>query len=430
MSGRFDALKQLINPWPLRAPGALARNSLRFLTWQILRAGCLGVYLILLTRILGATTYGALSGPLSLAVIFGTLSGGGASLMLLRDTAKDGASLSLAWSRLWSASMLLAPVCVALYAIVTRLLFGSSFSWQLLTMFAASEIILLPLVTAVALAFQGREQLGTAGAIMTLPALGRLFAVIGLAVAAPTQPLMIYPMLHLSAAVLATVTAVVLLMTRNPLTWRVSILPAAWWRDCLEQSSMYFVSSATTELDKSLVLRFGAAELAGHYTLGYRIMMMLTMPAQALAQAALPRAVRQIADRSHALPRLVASMGIATLGYSGLASLALWLGGTTIISWFGPDFGEIHTVILEFCALFTLYNLRLIPCILLQAAGQPVRRASIEAVALVVLCTLSAILVPRYGLRGAVLTAMASECWILVVSLVAIRPILRQSRIA
>lgn len=429
MSGRFDALKQLINPWSLRAPGALARNSLRFLTWQILRAGCLGAYLILLTRILGATTYGALSGPLSLAVIFGTLSGGGASLMLLRDTAKDGASLSLAWSRLWSASMLLSPVCVALYAVAAHILFGSSFSWRLLSMFAASEIILSPLVTAVATAFQARERLGMAGAIMTLPALGRLFAVVLLAVIAPTQPLTIYPMLHLVAVMVVTFAAIALLMTNTQLTWRISSLRSEWWRDCRGLSLMYFVAGAATDLDKSLVLRFGTAELAGHYTLGYRIIMMLAMPVLSLAQAALPRTVRQIADRSEALPRLVASMGLASLGYSCLASIALWFGGTTILGWFGPDFTEIHTVILEFCGLFTLYNLRLIPCILLHAAGQSMRRASIEAIALVVLCTLSAILIPLYGLRGAVLTAMASESWILVVSLAAIRPILRQSRI-
>lgn len=419
-------IKQLL----VRPPGALARNSFRFLTWQILRAGCLAAYLLLLTRILGATTYGALSGPLSLAAIFGTLSGGGAGLMLLRDTAKDSSDLALAWSRMWSAIMISTPICVTLYVVLTKILFGSTFPLRILLVLAASEIILLPVVAVVALAFQARERLGTAGAIMTLPALGRLIAVMLLAVAAPTQPLTTYLALHLGATAVVAGIAVALLMTRTPLTWRVTVLPLGWWRDCLGLSTMYFVTSAAVDLDKSLVLRNGTAEMAGHYNLGYRLAMILTLPVQALAQAALPRAVRQLEDRSREVIRLVVSLGVVTFLYSFFASITLWLCGATIIGWFGPGFSEVVTMIPAFCALLTLYNLRLIPCVILQAAGQPLRRAGIEAIALVLLCALSAILVPRYGLPGALMTAIASEFWIFAVALIAAaRTILSHSRI-
>lgn len=408
----------------------MARNSLRFLTWQILRTGCLAAYLFLLTRILGATTYGALSGPLSLAAIFGTLSGGGAGLMLLRDTAKNSDDLALAWSRMWSSMMISAPICLVLYATLSKILFGSTFSWRILFMLGLSEIILLPIVAVVALAFQARERLGTAGAIMTLPALGRLIAVMLLAVAAPTQPLTTYPVLHLGATAVVAGIAVALLMTRTPLTWRMAVLPAGWWRDCLGLSTMYFVTAATVDLDKSLVLRYGSAEIAGHYNLGYRLTMILTLPTQALAQAALPRIVRQLADRSRDIVRLVVSLGVATLLYSCFASIALWLFGATVIGWFGRDFSEVLTLIPAFCVLVTLYNLRLLPCIILQAAGQPLRRAGIEAIALILVCALSAILVPHYGLRGALMTAIVSEFWIFAVALAAaVKTILSNSRI-
>ena len=397
-------------------PGQLARNSGLSLVWQVVRTFCLAAYLLLLTRLLGPSSYGILSGPLAMAMMFGYLGGGGAGLMMFRDSARSAAGLSTAWSRLWSASLISMPVCLAAYAVVTNWLLPGVLSPRIWIPLGIAEIAMAPFTNAAALAFQSVERFNWGGAISTLPALARLSGAIILFFLDPPDRLDTYVWIHLGMAMAAAAIGVFTLRSRFALSWKLTALSRSWWRDCLGFSTMYFVSGASIDLDKTLVLRNADAATAGLYSAGYRIMSVLTFPAIALIQAMSPRLMRNDAESVSRRLNMVAAAALATVLYSIAAAMILYWCGERIIVLFGLKFAGLSGVLPGLGVLLVIYNLRIIPGAVLQSVDRPAMRAGVEASALPVLYAASAWLVPRFGLHGAVAAAIVSEAWIFVAS--------------
>ncbi len=393
-------------------PGRLARNSGLSLLWQIVRTLCLAAYLLLLTRLLGPSSYGMLSGPLAMAMMFGYLGGGGAGLMMFRDSARSATGFADAWSRLWSASLISMPVCLAGYVVVTNWLLPGMLSPRIWIPIGIAEVVVAPFTNAAALAFQSMERFNWGGAISTLPAMARLSGAMILFLLNPVDRLDTYVWLHFGSAVAMAMIAVLALRSRHSLSWRPVLLPRLWWRDCLGFSTMYFVTGASIDLDKTLVLRNADAVTAGLYSAGYRIMSVLTFPAIALVQAMSPRLMRNDPESVSRRVKMIVIAGFATLLYSLAAALGLYCGGEKIIDLFGLKYTQLNGVLPLLGLLLMVYNLRTIPCAVLQSVDRPAMRAGVEASALPVLYVASAMLVPRLGLQGAVLAAIISETWI------------------
>lgn len=400
---------ELASPWR----GLLA-NSGFALFWQLFRAATLAAYLLLLTKTLGAASYGLLSGPLSLAVVFGGFSGGGAGLMLLRDAARDATQQHSAWSRYLGAAIISMPLGLLGYGLAVALLVPGQVPLSIWLPLGLAEVVVVPCISASALAFQSVESLGWSGAVMAVPAVARLAAAAGTALSGWQQPLQCYVLLHLAGALAAGGFAAVALWRRLDLAWTISWPMARWWRQCGSYSLMYFVANASVDVDKSLALRNGGAVVAGRYGAGYRIASILSLPAVALIQSVLPRLLRQDEAAVRQRGRLLARVTLAILGYSLVAALVLATAAGSVVGLLGSSYAALQPVFPLLGLLLVMYNLRMVPSALLQASDRPAFRALAEVSALIVLFAGSALLVPRYGVRGAALTAVASESWIFV----------------
>ncbi len=403
-----------VSIWRWR-PGNLARNTGYSLLWQLSRTACLAAYLLVLTHALGPASYGLLSSPLTLAVMFGSLAGGGAGLMLLRDGARSPHQLPGAWSRFFSASVFSVPGCFTGYALANTWLVPGLLSPAVWVPIGVAEIALIPLVNAAVLGFQSLERFNWAGVVAIFPALARLGCALLIMGAHADHRLERYAYLHLAGAAAASLAALSLLSLRASLSWRFVRTSRRWWRDCCGFSLMYFVAGATVDLDKSLVLRNADAVTAGLYSVGYRFMSVLTLPVVALMQAMGPRLMRVDTESVRAQFRTITVATMVVFAYGLVGAFVLWWSSGLVFALLGRDYQAIQGVVPLLGLLLIVYSLRMIPCVVLQSADRAFVRAGIEASAVPILYFLSALLVPRLGLRGAVLTAISSELWILTI---------------
>ncbi len=407
-------------------PGLLARNSGHALLWQLVRAVCLALYLWLLARLLGPAQYGLLVAVLSLASIAGTLNGGGIGVLLLREGVRNPQAVPAIWIRSCGAVLVGFPVCFALYALAVRCLIPARVDYSIWIPLGISEIALSALSNAAASGLQSREKLGWSGALLAVPALGRLFAAVFLSAAVEIPTLSAYAALQLGCALAGTGIVLSFQQWRSA-GRRFFALGEAWnwWWQGSGFSAMYLVALAAVDLDKSLVLKNSNAETAGYYALGYRVVMTFALPVTALVQALMPRLVRQISVSAGSPARTTFIAAAAVLAYSLLAALCLGEFGRNLISLFGSAYSKLDAMIPGYCLLLVIYNLRCIAGVLLYAENRPWSRAAIEGVAIGLVVVCSAVLVPRYGLSGALATAVVSETWIFLFSWVLALRLLR-----
>jgi O-antigen/teichoic acid export membrane protein len=140
--------------------------------------------------------------------------------------------------------------------------------------------------------------------------------------------------------------------------------------------------------------------------------MVFALPVVALTQALLPRLIKQVSSSLPSLKKTVRVAAALVLVYCLAISIFLLQFGGILISLLGPAYSTLVSSMAGFCLLFLIYSLRCVGGTLLYAKKQPWYRIVIEASAIALLALCSAILVPRYGLSGALATAIVSETWI------------------
>jgi O-antigen/teichoic acid export membrane protein len=233
-------------------------------------------------------------------------------------------------------------------------------------------------------------------------------------------------------AVLAVGTAFVLfqpgtLRAAGTQIFRLTAL-LSFWRQCLPFSAMSLAAIASVDLDKSLVAKNSTPEIAGAYLLGYRLAMIFSMPIGALSQALIPQLVRKTVLPGWIGVRKTTAAAVAvTFLYSmAIIFIAFTVHGR-FFALFGNGYSALTAVVPGFCALLVLYNLKLIAGTLLYVANRPWTRAGLEAVAILLMVVCNTTLVPRLGLEGAVISAIASEFWIFCSSWLLVGSILRRA---
>lgn len=162
----------------------------------------------------------------------------------------------------------------------------------------------------------------------------------------------------------------------------------------------------------------GDAEL-GLYNLAVRFLSALIMLAQYASLSALPWFTRAHArgELGAALTRMAAPSFLLAC----LAVGAVWSMGDTLLYLFGPEFveasGALHWLLGAVLAIY-LGALALTAVVSTGAVRAPL---TIAAIGLVVNVGLNALWVPRYGIEGAAAATLATETWVAVGALLALR---------
>ncbi|TSE29698.1 Polysaccharide biosynthesis protein [Tepidimonas thermarum] len=385
-------------------PGAYARDGLRLFGWLLLRAVAQAITVLLLARWLGPTDYGVFVAALAIASFFTPLAGLGLGGVLLIRGARTPAHLPLLQRRAataWAvASVLVLPL--ALLAMATSLPAAQPL-WAL-ALLALAEVAAASWVELCARSAQAQHQAHRFGAIQAGLPLARLAALLAvLPWAAPT------PAVWMAAYAAAS------------LLYAAALAAAAHWprlagppdgtlpaTAALVQEGLPFAGGAVAmrlqaEFNKPVLAHLSYAQ-AGAFAVAQRVIDLATLPLAALQEALWPRLFAAAAPNA----RLVRT-GALLLLLALAAGLALALAAPLLPALLGTGYAA---------AADALVLLALLPALqLVRNLGNAWLIANVSNAALYVVYTASAaagvllalLLVPRWGLDGAVWTMYGSE---------------------
>lgn len=387
--------------------GRLAKSSLVVMVWQGWRLLMLAAWVVVAARALGPEGYGAFAGIVGLATFVAGFAGMGVGLLMYQQVAISRSEFSHRWFQTVIMTLASGFVLALLFVPFSQWAIGST-SISAVTLIAASEILLFPLVTASAFAFAAHDRMGWAAALPTISAGLRLVAIAWFLGTAPAGGLNHYLWYHLAASGAGSLVSiacvhrilrpgrVALSINRSDLIEGVSF------------ASVWFTGNAMSSLDKSLVLRVGGSAMSGLYASAYRFASVVAMPVDAMVMSAMPRLFRAGAgDDAH--PHLLAHLCLLATAYSAAVGSILWLGAGYLPWLLGEQFAGAVPALRWMCLFIPFYALRQVGGHLLVARGRKGSRAAIEICALIVMAVLAQALIPGYGLIGAVAMLLLTE---------------------
>lgn len=392
--------------------GALGRNALHVMVWNGARIIVQLVWLLLITRVLGPEGYGLIAGLIGFALAVGGLVGFGMGMLMYRDTARDAALFHLRWRQTW----VLGWLSGALFSIV----FVTMGLWLypgvpvvLFALIAGSELLAYPLIAHVGLAFSAHDRMGYATAMPVLLAVARVLAVLAFEWLDVTKNAVLYGWFHLGATVVATSVSVILLRRVLVPVHRSMAVDWLELRAGIGFSAVSISGIALVTADKAIVLRWGGAEVTGHYSIAQRLALVAAMPVDALVAAALPRLFRNVSSSDNH-SALLKTLFVAVLSYGLLAGSLVWVGADALPWLLGNDFQLAGAAVKGVAIYVPLYCLRILISNLLLTIGLKLWRFGIECAGVGCLAVLCLLWVPVFGLSGAVAVLVVTEMGILI----------------
>jgi O-antigen/teichoic acid export membrane protein len=378
-------------------PGRLLQNTIHAGSWNVARILLQAGSLILLTRTFGVDTYGLLAGATSLYITASQFVGLGTGIALLRHVVQQGPSNA----RLRATQFIYFLTGFAALLVawpVSIVVVGGLTSPLTLACLAMAEVLVAPMLMPYSYLFQAEERLFLSGAMQTLAPIARIVAVTT-ALLLNARDLDTYALLHLSSITLAVATAVFLAHRRpdggvdehSPLVVTV------------REGLPYVVSSATitasSELDKTILLRVQGSAVTGIYTAAYRIMQAATLPVNSLILAATPRLFRSSQGDNTGLAK---SLLIAVLAYSVTAAVGLAVFSPLLHLILGKAFIPSEPILRAFCFNVVTGCVRQLITGRLTASDKQRERNFIEIAGLVTSVTLLTLSTPTFGAWGAI----------------------------
>lgn len=376
-------------------PGRLARNTAHAGAWTVARIALQGLSLILLARLFGAGGYGALAGTMGLYMTVAPLVGLGSGTALVRHLARDGDIAKLASTQ--AIYVLSGLVLFALLWPLSLWLLPAHLPARALAMLAFAELVVAPALLPLAYRYIAAERMSVAGGLQTAAPIARCVAA-ALALALNARSLDVFAAIYLASLVLVVV----------PLVWRSRpVMRAAWGalRHEVREGTPYAVShmatTAGSEIDKTMMLRFAGDMLTGHYSAAARVAQAALLPVSALVVAAGPRLFRNSAGSG--------PLFLAAGGYALFAAVGLWLVAPLLPLVLGGDFAASVPLLRLMCLLVLTGALRQMVLMLLTASDRQGARNWIEITAIAAGLSLMPVAIPRWGAAGVVGCLMLTD---------------------
>jgi len=389
--------------------GSLARSTYLASSWLAVRVLEQTLWVVVLARTLGPGGYGLFAGITALAATLGTLTGLGFGVLMLQDASRQIGMLPAAWKKALVMSMASGVVLCILYVLVAPGMFAERVPRGVYAAIGISELICFPIVVVSSYAFQAHERMGWGGAMHALIPAGNLVA-LGLFLAlSPSPDLSGYLPFHAAMAVLTTagsLLAVKWLLSPGAARFNVSR------RDIQEGagfSAMRLADTAMNSLDKTLVLQLASSQAAGMYSAAYRLISVIILPLTSLSMSVLPRLFRTESGDERSTSLLIRSLALGVTAYGVFAGLATWAASGLLPVLLGRDFAPAASVVRWMAISPLLQGLYIIGANVLVTQRMLTLRILAQSLAIVVLLVSAGILVPSFGLPGAVLMLLVTQ---------------------
>ena len=386
--------------------GGVARNTVWGVAWQAIRIAFQSTWIFLLARFLDVTDFGLLIGLVAFGTAIGLISGLGFGQVMLRRVSADPRLFTEYWTKSLIVTAVSSAPLALLFVGIPVFVEHHASDELILSAIAVSEIICTPLLALSTLAFQCRERLGWGLASPAFAAFTRLSAACVYLSATPNPTVYGYAPFHLSAAIFSTLVTITITQLFFPqFSWSAIRWRLRDFKDGIRFACLGFTGAGTTELDKPLALRCGGSEVAAIYSVAARLVSILMVPVSTLVMAIQPRLFK-----NHERNRPLAARAVtATLIYGLAGILLLQFCASLLPTLLGANYLNAVTPARYLALLIPLYGLRLLATTQLTATERLNARIMIEGTGIALLVVLSFTLIPRFGVNGSVVAALAAE---------------------
>lgn len=380
-------------------PGRYLRNSGLLFGWLSLRALAQAAMVVVLSRLLGATDYGRFVTIVAVASFLIPFAGLGLSGLLLRDGARNPAAIDRMLGqalRVWLHSTM---ICSAIALGLAWIMLPRDVPWRAASVLIVVEVASTSLTDLLARSEQARHRISQYGAINAGLPLTRLLALaIYAGMMEPTLNGWLWAYTVAGIAYAATTCA-----RLQPNTHADASAPGLSIHEGLPFAAAALALRLQAEFNKPLLARVGFDQ-AAYMGIAQRATDLLNLPLMAMQEALWPRLYAD--NEGHARLRR-ASLALVSLGI--LTGIALWLCAGLVPRLLGKDFAPAISAIRWLAWLPTLQLLRGFSNFRVVAA----HRTNIVGISYVVgvlaALGLMAVLIPPFGLKGAVVAAYLSE---------------------
>lgn len=393
---------------------ALARNATLAVAWQAVRVAGQALWMIVLARQVGPSSYGLFAGMAGLATALGTLTGFGFGVLMLQDTSRAQESFAATWKNAMGMTLLTGTCLLAVFVGVAFALFHNEGTLMMYVAIGIPELLCVPITIAASYAFQAHERMGWAGALFSLVPLGNLAAVGAFSCMPGAVSIGDYLPFHAASSILASLAAVTLvqrMLAPMPSTFA---LQRRDLREGAAFSLMRLADTGMTSLDKTLVLQLAGSEIAGIYGSAYRLVAVLAIPATAVGTAALPRLFRANLEQSGANARLLRSLISVNLTWGLLAALGTFVAGRLLPWLLGPGFAAATHLAWWLAPWPLLYGMYTLGCNVLLTSERRHLRTGAQALGMGVMAITAILSMPRLGLAGPAVMLLSTQALLAV----------------
>lgn len=395
---------------PRWRPGAYARDGVRIFAWLLLRAAAQAAAVLLLARWLGAQGYGAFVAAVAVASFFTPLAGFGFAAVVVRDGARHPQALPALLRRglrVWWAA---ATVCSLLAVAALHASLPQAVPLAALLALAVAEVGAGSLVEILSRVEQARQRAARFGAMQAGLPLARLAGLLALAASGISIAPAAWIGTYAASSLLYAALLAWALHRRAP---RANSDAAAPTAPQLLREGAPFAAGALAfrlqaEFNKPVLAHLGYAQ-AGAFGVAQRIVDLASLPLAALQEALWPR-VFASADPRARLRRT----GAALLVLAMSAGLLLAAAAPLLPRLLGPDYALAAASLRWLALLPALQVLRNLGNAWMMASGHSQRLLFVYAAAAATGVLLALLLVPAFGMVGAVWGLYGSELAALV----------------
>ena len=387
-----------------------------------------GIQFLLLARVLGPQEFGRLAAVGGVTALLLPFSGAGAANVMVMRASRDAQLLPLYFGHTLGI-VALTGTALALFASFGAVpLLAGQVSFELMTVFALSELFASKIVDVCWQAFVAREQLHLTSTFLLAQSVGRLIAafVFAAVVDEPTAGAWAWWALASNGVVAACVLAYTIRRVGRP-RFELAVtrrefaigLPFAVG---LSAKAFY------TDADKIFLTRLAGAEVAGLYTAAFRVVQVALMPIRALSLALTARLFRAgDAGLEGALKLTLRILGPLSIG-AAVVAVAFYVGAP-LLTWIaGPRYGESVSVLRMQCLLPLVLAVQSMLQDALSSSGHQRIAALSQVVCAGVICALCVLLIPHYSWRGAAVASYAAQITLCGLMVWAIRQRRREAR--
>jgi O-antigen/teichoic acid export membrane protein len=382
-------------------PGGYLRASGGLFGWLLVRASAQAVLVLLLARLLGAEGYGFFVAVLAVVGFFAPVAGLGLSGLLLRDGAREPDRLQ---QRLGMALALWFPAVLVftfVAVLATAWALPSFIPLPALATFAFAEIASTSFVDLAARVEQSQHHVRTFGALLAGLALARLVGVVAF-ILLPEPGVLGWMWVYVTASLLyATVVAGKLWMRYRP-HWNKRF---EW--EMVREAFPFTIGAVAYRLQAEFnkpLLAHASYGYAGNFSIAQRVVDLASLPLQALQESLWPRFYGKTRPQQEVWLIAGFQVLLALLCGSLLFIAAPWLPFIL-----GDDFKATANLLAWFAFLPLIQIVRnQLNAILIRSGRQQCLSAAylIGGGSSIVL---NIILIPTYGLTGAICATYLGE---------------------